>query len=155
MPPCFRHQLKFSDDIFLICSKHSLSPKISNTLDQQNYVKVVVCWGGTRWRSWLRHYDTSRKIAGSIPDGAIWIFHWHNPSGRTMALGLTQPLTEMGKKVKQSHYRSWQSLRFPGGRGSQISRQSAHEGSKVVSLKHRPPLPPENIPGTHFCWWAG
>jgi len=23
------------------------------------------------------------------------IFHWHNPSGRTMALGLTQPLTEM------------------------------------------------------------
>ena len=24
------------------------------------------------------------------------IFHQHNPSGRTMALGLTQPLTEMG-----------------------------------------------------------
>jgi len=23
------------------------------------------------------------------------VFHWHNPSGRTMALGLTQPLTEM------------------------------------------------------------
>jgi hypothetical protein len=22
-------------------------------------------------------------------------FHWRNPSGRTMALGLTQPLTEM------------------------------------------------------------
>ena len=27
-------------------------------------------------------------------------------------------------------------------RGSRISRQSAHEGGKVVSLKHRPPLPP-------------
>jgi hypothetical protein len=24
-----------------------------------------------------------------------WNFHWHNPSGRTMALELTQPLTEM------------------------------------------------------------
>ena len=24
-------------------------------------------------------------------------------------------------------------------------------GSKVVSLMHRPPLPQENAPGTHFC----
>jgi hypothetical protein len=30
--------------------------------------------------------------------------------------------------------------------------QSAHEGGKVVSPTHRPPLPPGNIPGTHFCW---
>ena len=35
----------------------------------------------------------SRKVAGSIPDGVIGIFHWHNPSGRTVALGSTQPLT--------------------------------------------------------------
>jgi hypothetical protein len=27
----------------------------------------------------------------------------------------------------------------------------AHEGGKVVSRKQRPPLPPGNIPGTHFC----
>jgi hypothetical protein len=32
---------------------------------------------------------------GSVPDGIIGIFHLHNPSGRTMALGLTQPLAEM------------------------------------------------------------
>ena len=32
-----------------------------------------------------------------------------------------------------------------------MSRQSAHEGGKVVKLTHRPPLPPGNIPGTHFC----
>jgi hypothetical protein len=32
---------------------------------------------------------------GSIPDGVIGIFHWHNPSGRTVAVGSTQPLTEM------------------------------------------------------------
>jgi hypothetical protein len=49
----------------------------------------------TRWRSSLRHCCTSRKVAGSISDSVITIFHWHNPFGRTMALGSTQPLTEM------------------------------------------------------------
>jgi hypothetical protein len=41
---------------------------------------------------WLRHCATNRKVAGSIPDGAIGIFHLHNPSGRTVVLGLTQSL---------------------------------------------------------------
>ena len=54
--------------------------------------------GGTRRCSWLRHCATSRKVAGSIPDGVIGIFHLHNPSGRTMALGSTQPLTEMNTR---------------------------------------------------------
>jgi hypothetical protein len=31
--------------------------------------------GGSRWRSWLRHCATSRKVAGSIPDGVTGIFH--------------------------------------------------------------------------------
>jgi hypothetical protein len=47
---------------------------------------------------WLRYCATSRKVASSIPDGAIGIFHWHNPSDRTMALGSTQPLTEMSTR---------------------------------------------------------
>jgi hypothetical protein len=29
---------------------------------------------------------------------------------------------------------------------------TAQYGGKVVSLTHRPPLPPGNTPGTHFCW---
>jgi len=28
---------------------------------------------------------------------------------------------------------------------------AAQDGGKVVSLMHRPPLPPGNVPGTHFC----
>jgi len=27
----------------------------------------------------------------------------------------------------------------------------AQDGGKVISLRHRPPLPPGNTPGTHFC----
>jgi hypothetical protein len=52
------------------------------------------CW----WGSWLRHCATSRKVAGSIPDGVIGFFHWHNLSGRSMALGSTQPLTKMSTR---------------------------------------------------------
>jgi len=36
-------------------------------------------------------------------------------------------------------------LRFPD------LMTTAQDGGKVVSLTHRPPLPPGNIPGTHFC----
>jgi len=28
---------------------------------------------------------------------------------------------------------------------------TAQDGGKVVSLTHRPPLPPGNTRGTHFC----
>jgi hypothetical protein len=36
-------------------------------------------------------------------------------------------------------------LRFPD------FMTTAQDGGKVVSLTHRPPLPLENTPGTHFC----
>jgi hypothetical protein len=45
-------------------------------------------------------------------------------------------------KVKESCYRPGVAQRVPGGLGSQISRHSAREGGEVVSLTHRPPLPP-------------
>jgi hypothetical protein len=28
---------------------------------------------------------------------------------------------------------------------------AVQDGGEVVSLTHRPPLPPGNAPGTHFC----
>ena len=65
---------------------------------QSRNISKPIQWWGTRWRSWLRHCATSRKVAGSIPDGVIGIFNWYNPSGRTMALGLSQPLTEMSTR---------------------------------------------------------
>jgi hypothetical protein len=48
---------------------------------------------GTRWRC-----DTIGKVLGSIPDGVIAIYHWHNPSGRNMSPESTQLLTEMSTR---------------------------------------------------------
>jgi hypothetical protein len=66
-----------------------------------NYESYCFLWYSTysvRWHSWLRHCATNRKVAGSFPECVIGIFHWHNPSGRTKALGLTQPLREMSTR---------------------------------------------------------
>jgi hypothetical protein len=45
------------------------------------------------------------QAAGSIPDVVIGFFSSPNPSSRAMALGSTQPLTEMSTR------------NFPGGKG--------------------------------------
>jgi hypothetical protein len=46
------------------------------------------------------HYITSRKVDGSVPNEVTGFFNWPNPSSHTMALALgsTQPLTEMSTK---------------------------------------------------------
>ena len=54
-------------------------------------------------------------------------------------------------KVKAVPLQAWS-----GPEGSRKLRvpdfmTTAQDGGKVVSLTHRPPLPPGNTPGTHFC----
>ena len=80
--------------------------RISDTLPElhENKWKIPTIYTGVwRWQEtavaqWLRCCATNRKVAGSIPDGDIGIFHWYFPSDRTMALGSTQPLTEMSTR---------------------------------------------------------
>jgi hypothetical protein len=58
----------------------------------------TITGGGHAVVPWLRHCATNRKVVGSIPDGITAFFHLHNSSGRTMALGSTQSLTEMSTR---------------------------------------------------------
>jgi len=89
-----------------------MSSKVpENCAEQNDLDSALLCL--TRWCSWLRHCATSRKVAGSILDGVIEIFHWHKPSGRSMDLGLTQPLREISTRniscgVKAVGVYSWQ-----------------------------------------------
>jgi hypothetical protein len=46
----------------------------------------------------LRHYGTSWKVVGSIPDEVIGFLNSPNPSSRTMTLVSIQPLTEMSTR---------------------------------------------------------
>jgi hypothetical protein len=48
--------------------------------------------------SWLRHYDTSRKVASLIPNDVNEFFNYLNPSSRTMALESIQPLIKMSTR---------------------------------------------------------
>jgi hypothetical protein len=55
--------------------------------------------------------------AGSIPDEVIGFFNWPNPSSLTMALGSTQPLTEMSTR------------NLPGGKG-----RPAREADNLIAI---------------------
>jgi hypothetical protein len=60
----------------------------------------------------LRYCASCWKATGSIPDGVTGIFHWRIPSSCTIALGLTQPLTDMSTRnifwgVKVAGSKGW------------------------------------------------
>jgi hypothetical protein len=58
----------------------------------------------------LMHYATSQRVADSIPDEVTECFNWPNPSSHIMALGSTQPLSEINTR------------NFPGGKGRPVRK---------------------------------
>jgi len=72
----------------------------------------------------------------------------HSWSSSIMTLGHSFTLSA----IKAAPLQAWsdledsRKLRFPD------FMTKAQDGGKVVSLSHRPPLPPGNAPGTNFYW---
>ena len=79
-------------------------PRISQRISwfcfvQGKYVSLSYSFQtGTTVAQWLRRCATNRKVAGSIPAGVSGFLINISPSDRTMALGPTQPLTEMSTR---------------------------------------------------------
>jgi hypothetical protein len=63
-------------------------------LADNNLVILQLQKGSTWYRSWLRHYATSRELPVRILD-EVDFFNLSNPLRRTIALQSTQPLIKM------------------------------------------------------------
>ena len=88
--------------IMLILCESQHKNLYSSAWFQTIYICIL---GGTRWRRWLRHCATSRKVAGSISDLVI---------GFCVDLILLTAICPWGR------LRLWQNLVpeiFPGGKG--------------------------------------
>ena len=73
------------------------------------------------------------------------------PANRAGCLAVNTDTYSTTVKGKAVPLQAWngpegsRKLRFPD------FMTTAEDGGKVVSPTHRPPLPPGNTPGTHFC----
>ena len=84
---------------------------------------------GTTVAQWLRCCATNPKVTGSIPAGVIGIFHWHNPSDRTMALGSD---SASNRSEYQKHF-LWEGGR--GGKGGLCVKLTTLRLSCTVVMK--------------------
>ena len=84
----------FQKSIFLFeGSRPSPASPSNSTLEMEHW------WNDTdRVAQLVEALHLKLQGHGFVPDGGIGTFHSLNPSGRTIALGSTQPLTEMSTR---------------------------------------------------------
>ena len=122
----------------LYLRRNNLNGHTVNVVHRKVTGNLYYMWG-TLWRSWKRHYAKSQEDAVSITNGITGIFDWNNPSGRTMALGLTQPLIEMSTRNNS------------GGKSGRYVGLTTLPHSCADCLKIREPQPPGTLRTFQVC----
>jgi hypothetical protein len=75
-PPKLHSKSTVNSDFGTLGNLYKLhNSSLCNALNFQ-ITLALVGPGGTRYRSWLRHYATTRKVAGSIPNEVIGLFQF-------------------------------------------------------------------------------
>jgi hypothetical protein len=108
------------------------------------YIVLNFIWfWGTRWRSgWGTALQTGRSRV-RFPMVCLDLFNWHNPPSRILALGLTQPLSEMSTVPGV----------FPGGKGGRCVRMPTLPHSCDDCLKICEPQPPGTLRACQGLLW--
>jgi len=119
----------------------------------------------TVWKMWIPNASVSSKVfqdiqhkqlCGSVaPSNISEVTLSHSEYGSIVisdcVLVLSLPIQYQDCKGKSVPLQAWsdpdgsRKLRFPD------FMAMVQDCDKVVSLRHRPPLPPGNAPGTYFC----
>jgi len=71
----FRSLMTVITELYLYLAKGIFMLKHSVKLHLYIYIYIYIYIWGTAVAQWLRCCATNRKVAGSIPDGVIGIFH--------------------------------------------------------------------------------
>ena len=138
--------IKFIKTIYRLCT---LFKKSQSDLSPHAGYTFFVWFSSVPWSKWcnktaqqdstiplhilqtLQFFSHSHNIL--VLDSVIGIFHWHNPSGRTMAVGLTA--------CDRNEYQEY----FLGGKGGQCIGLTTLPHSCADSLEIWEPRPPGTI----------
>ena len=139
-----------------------------NSLRATSQIQVgsLASWTFTNWevfsfldKSAQRYFWTKRYMSvlpypwhanSTVSRQTTWILLQLHRSHITIRLTTVILMQKVKGKSKAFPLQAWtgpegsRKLRFP-------DLVTSQNGGKVVSLTHRPPLPPGNTPGTHFC----
>jgi hypothetical protein len=116
---------------------------------------TMVCSQVENQRS-LGNVERTTVVTCAVPVSNLSWMLFQEGRSSNLRRGVGQAAHTLNNPHVKSKSKSVPLQAWSGSEGSRKLRfpdfvTTAQEGGKVVNLTHRPPLPPGNPPGTHFC----